>query len=228
MYHAFTAKYNTYYNGNVAYNQALKAQKTGHKDNYLEQLPLLIISDENTQKAGASNYDRAIEKSQKAIKNHSIKRRPKKPSGKKLSKKKQLFYSQKEFNPFLWKAWFLMANSQFQKGEFTEAASTYIYISRLYENDPAIVARARIGLAQCYAELEWLYEAEDLLQRVQRDTVPELLQKDYAVAKANLLLKQQRDEEAIPHIRTGLKRKGQTPLDKAREHYLLGQLYAHR
>ena len=226
MYHAFTAKYNTYYNGNVAYNQALKAQKTGHKDNYLEQLPLLIISNENTQKNGASNYDRAIEKSQKAIKNHSIKRRPKKPSGKKLSKKKQLFYSQKEFNPFLWKAWFLMANSQFQKGEFTEAASTYIYISRLYENDPTIVARARIGLAQCYAELEWLYEAEDLLQRVQRDTVPELLQKEYAVAKANLLLKQERDEEAIPHIRTGIKRKGQTPLDKAREHYLLGQLYA--
>ena len=226
MYHAFTAKYNTYYNGNVAYNQALKAQKSGHKDNYLEQLPLLIISDENTQKTGAANYDRAIEKSQKAIKNHSIKRRPKKPAGKKLSKKKQLFYSQKEFNPFLWKAWFLMANSQFQKGEFTEAASTYIYISRLYENNPTIVAQARIGLAKCYAELEWLYEAEDLLQRVQRDTVPESLHKDYAVAKANLLLKQQRDEEAIPYIRTGIKRKGQTPLDKAREYYLLGQLYA--
>ena len=226
MYHAFTAKYNTYYNGNVAYGQALKAQKTGHKDNYLEQLPLLIISNENTQKTGAANYDRAIEKSQKAIKNHSIKRRPKKPAGKKLSKKKQQFYSQKEFNPFLWKAWFLMANSQFQKGEFTEAASTYIYISRLYENDPKIVAQARIGLAKCYAELEWLYEAEDLLQRVQRDTVPESLHKDYAVAKANLLLKQQRDEEAIPYIRNGIKRKGQTPLDKAREYYLLGQLYA--
>ena len=88
MYHAFIARYNTYYNGNQAYNQALKAQKTGHKDNYLEQIPLLIISDKNTQKAGASNYDRAIEKSQKAIKNHSIKRRPKKPTGKKLSQKK--------------------------------------------------------------------------------------------------------------------------------------------
>ena len=111
MYHALTARYNTYYNGNVAYNQALKAQKTGHKDNYLEQLPLFIVSDKNTQKTGASNYDKAIEKSQKAIKNHSIKRRPKKPSGKKLSNKKKLFYAQKEFNPFLWRAWFLMANS---------------------------------------------------------------------------------------------------------------------
>ena len=226
MYHAFTARYNTYYNGYVAYQQALKAQKTGHKDNYLEQIPLLVISDENTQKTGASNYDRAIEKSQKAIKNHSIKRKPKKPTGKKLSQKKKLFYSQKEFNPFLWRAWFLMANSQFQKGEFAEAASTFIYITRLYENNPTIVAQARIGLAKCYAEMEWLYEAEDLLQRVQRDTVPETLQKEFAVAKANLLLKQERGEEAIPYIKAGIKRKGQTPLDKAREHYLLGQLYA--
>lgn len=226
MYHAFTARYNTYYNGNEAYKQALKAQKAAHKDNYLEQLPLLIISDENTQKTGASNYDRAIEKSQKAIKNHSIKRRPKKPSGKKLSPKKKKFYSQKEFNPFLWRAWFLMANSQFQKGEFAEAASTFIYISKLYENDSKIVAQARIGLAKCYSEMDWLYEAEELLQRVQRDTVPEPLQKEFAVAKANLLLKQERGEEAIPYIKTGLKRKGQTALDKAREYYLLGQLYA--
>ena len=226
MYHAFTARYNTYYNGNEAYKQALKAQSNGHKDNYLEELPLLIISDESTQKNGASNYDRAIEKSQKAIKNHSIKSRPKKPAGKKLTRKQKLFYSQKEFNPFLWRAWFLMANSQFQKGEFTEAASTYIYISKLYENDPAIIAQARIGLAKCYAELDWLYESEELLQRIQRDTIPEKLEKDYAVAKANLLLKQDRHEEAIPHIKTGLKRKGITSLDKARENYLLGQLYA--
>ena len=226
MYHAFTARYNTYYNGNVAYKQAMKAQSTGHKDNYLEELPLLIISDKNTQKNGASNYDRAIEKSQKAIKNHSIKTRPKKPAGKKLSQKQKLFYSQKEFNPFLWKAWFLMANSQFQKGEFAEAASTYIYITKLYENNPNIVAQARIGLAKCYAEMEWLYESEELLQRIQRDTVPEPLKEEYAVAKANLLLKQERGEEAIPYIKTGLKRKGITSLDKAREYYLLGQLYA--
>ena len=137
MYHAFTARYNTYHNGNIAYKQAVKAQATSHKDNYLELLPLLNISNEQTQKAGASNYDRAIEKSQKAIKNHSIKRRPKKPSGKKLSQKQKRFYAQKEFNPFLWRAWFLMGNSQFRKGEFTEAASTYIYISKLYESNPS-------------------------------------------------------------------------------------------
>lgn len=224
MYHAFTARYNTYYNGNTAYSQALKAQSKGHKDNYLEQLPLLTISDKNTQKLGGSNYDRAIEKAQKAIKNHSIKRKPKKPSGKKLTQKQKRFYAQKEFNPFLWRAWFLMANSQMQKGDFTEAASTYIYISRLYENNSEVVAQARIGLAKCYTELDWLYEAEDILQRASRDTIPESLKEDFAQAKGNLLLKQGRIEEAIPHVQTGMKRSSATGLDKAREYYLLGQL----
>ncbi len=226
MYHAFTARYNTYYNGKLAYDQGLKAQSKGHQDNYLEQLPLLTISDENTRKQSADKYDKAIEKAQKAIKNHSIKRRPKKPAGKRLTPKQRLFYAKKEFNPFLWRAWFLMANSQMQKGEFTEAASTYIYISRLYENDRDIVARARISLAKCYSELGWLYEAEDILQRVQRDTVPGPLQEEYAQAKGNLLLKQGRLEEAIPHVLKGIRRPGATSLDKAREYYLLGQLYA--
>ena len=226
MYHAFSARYNTFYNGNKAYNDALRSQSEGHKDNYLEQLPLLTISSKETQSQGASEYDRAIEKAQKAIKNHSIKKKPKKPTGKKLSQKEKLFYAQKEFNPFLWRAWLLMANSQMQKGEFTEAASTYIYISKLYENNSDIVAQVRINLAKCYSELGWLYEAEDILQRAQRDTIPNRMKAEYAHAKGNLLLKQQRYKEAIPYIQRGLKRDGVTNLDKAREYYLLGQLYA--
>ena len=226
LYHAFSARYNTYYNGKLAYDQALKAQAQGHRDNYLEQLPLLVISNKETAKQGGDKYDRAVEKAQKAIKNHSIKRKPKKPAGKKLTPKQRRFYAQKEFNPFIWRAWFLMANSQMQKGEFTEAASTYVYISRLYENDRDIVAQARIRLANCYSELDWLYEAEELLQRVQRDTVPESLKEEFAQAKGNLLLKQGRLKEAIPHVKSGMGRGGATSLDKAREYYLLGQLYA--
>ena len=225
-YHAFFARYNTYYNGNVAYKKAHKTQINGHKDNYLEQLSLLIISNANTQKLGAGDYDKAIEKAQKAIKNHSIKRKPKKPAGKKLTPKQKEFYAQKEFNPFLWKAWFMMADAQMQKGEFAEAASTYIYITRLYENKDEIVARARIGLAKCYTEMEWLYETEDLLQRTARDTVPEKLEEEFAQAKGNLLMRQGRFSEAIPYIEKGIKRDGITGLEKAREYYLLGQLYA--
>ena len=55
--------------------------------------------------------------------------------------------------------------------------------------------------------------------------MPENLKEEFAHAKGNLLLKQGRYEEAIPQIRSGMKRYGATNLDKAREHYLLGQLY---
>lgn len=225
MYHAFTARYNTFYNGETAFKDANKAQIEGHKDNYIELLPLLINSNSATNKIGTSNYDRAIEKSQKAIKNHSIKKRPIKPRGKKLSEKKKRFYEQNEFNPFLWRAWIMMAEAQFKKGEFTEAASTYIYIAQLYENNPKVVAKARIGLANCYTEMGWFYESEDLLTRLRRDSLPTSYEKEYAHAKANLLIKQQRFSDALPFMKQSIKRKGATKLDKAREHYLMGQLY---
>ena len=225
MYHAFTARYNTFYNANVAYKEGVKSQIDGHKDNYLETLPLFINSNEHTRTLGGGSYKKAIEKTQKAIKNHTIKKRPKKPVGRKLSEKEKLFYAQKEFNPFLWRAWLLMADSYFNEGEFTEAAGTYIYIARLYENDPKIVARARIGLAKCYTQLDWLYESEELLARVKRDSLPASLEKEYAHAKAGLLLKQQRYLDAIPHIEKSISRSEATKMDKAREYYLLGQLY---
>ena len=224
MYHSFFARYNTFYNGNVAFKKGYEAQTKGHKDNFLEQLPLLIVSDKATKEIGKSDYDKAIEKSQKAIKNHSIKRKPRREAGKKLTEKKKRFYAQREFNPFLWRAWMMMADAYFQKGEFTEAAGTYIYISRLYENNPDVLAAARIGLAQCYAELDWLYEAEELLSRIKRDSMPASLGSTLAHANANMLIRQERYEEAIPHIEKAIKRKGIGATERGREYYLLGQI----
>lgn len=225
MYHAFFTRYNTYYNGRVAFDKGRDAQIEGHKDNYLERLPLLIVSDDNTKGVGKSDYDKAIEKSQKAIKNHSIKVKPRRETGKKLTPKKKRFYAQREFNPFLWRAWMMMADAYFAKGEFTEAAGTYIYISRLYENNPDVLAAARIGLAQCYAEMDWLYEAEDLLSRIRRDSVPSSLDRDLSRASANLLIRQGRYSEALPHMEKAVRRKGITSRERAREYYLMGQLY---
>lgn len=225
MYHAFFARYNTFYNGNVAYKKGRDAQIKGHKDNYLEQLPLMITDNENTRQIGKGDFDKAIEKAQKAIKNHSIKRKPRREAGKKLTEKKKRFYAQKEFNPFLWRAWMMMADSYFEKGEFTEAAGTYIYIARLYENNPKVLAAARIGLAQCYTQLEWLYEAEDLISRIKRDSLPSSFDRSLARANANLLIKQGRYKEALPYMEEAVKRKGTEPIERAREYYLMGQLY---
>ena len=61
--------------------------------------------------------------------------------------------------------WFLMADAQRQKGEFIEAASTYSYITKLYYDEPEIVAEAQYKMAQCYSEMDWNYESDELFQR---------------------------------------------------------------
>ena len=227
FYQAFVTRFNTYHNGHEAYKEGLASQERSHKDNYMEIIPLFPVSKEGTRSAGGGSFDKAIEKSQKAIKLHSIKTKPKKKGGRELTEKDKLWYAKKEYNPFLHNAWMLMGKAQFQKGEFLEAASTFSYITRLYSDEPEIVAEARMRMAQCYAELEWNYEAENLLSQMQRDTIPYQLAEEYDAIMASHLLRQERFEEALPYLEKAVKRSGRTKKQKTREYYLLGQIYKH-
>ena len=74
--HAFHSKYNIYYNGTLAYIDASLEKEQGNKDNYTEIIPLYTVGNKNSRELGKGNYDRAIEKCQKAIQRHSIKQRP--------------------------------------------------------------------------------------------------------------------------------------------------------
>lgn len=170
--HAIKADYNTYYNGKVAFLEGNAAQLKANKDNHLEVLPLLTIGNKSTLSAGKANYARAIEKSKKAIKQHSISKRPQWNSNKPKTQKDKLWLSQREYNPFLYKAWFMMGESQLRQGEYLEAASTFAYMQRLYFSKPNIVAKARVLEALCYAEQDWHFQAEDLIARAERDSFP--------------------------------------------------------
>ena len=163
-YQALVTKYNVYFNGSEAYRKGYEAQEKAKTDNLLEILDLYPISDEKVRSTGTSSFDVAIEKAQKGIKLHSITAKPKKKKGT-PSESEKAFQNKNEYNPFLWHAWFLMADAQRQKGDFIEAASTYSYITKLYYDEPEIVAEAQYKMAQCYSELGWNYEAEELFQR---------------------------------------------------------------
>ncbi len=227
FYQSFVTRFNVYHNGNEAYKEGLSAQEKSHKDNYMEIIPLFPVSKENTRSSGSGSFDKAIEKSQKAIKLHSIKQKPKKKAGRKLSEKDKLWYAKKEYNPYLHNAWMLMGKAQFQKGEFLEAASTFSYITRLYSEDPKIVAEARMRMAQCYAELKWNYEADNLLAQIGRDSIHYQLAEEYDAIMASHLLRQEQFAEALPYLEKAVKRSGRTKKQKTREYYLLGQIHKH-
>lgn len=226
FYQAFVTRYNVYHNGNEAYKEGLLAQENGHKDNYADIIPLYLVSSPNTRKVGAGSFDKAIEKTQKASKLHSIKAKPKRKGSGTLSEKEKKWRAKKEYNPFMHHVWLLMGKAQLQKGEFMEAATTFAYAARLFADDPRVVAECRMLMAQCYSEVDWNYEAENLFNQTSRDSIPYQLADEYEALYASYLLEHERFEEALPHLEKAVKRHGRSKKQKAREYYLLGQLYA--
>lgn len=222
-WHSFNARYNTYYNGSLAYIDASLEKENGNKDNFTEMLPLYTVGNKASRELGKGNFDRAIEKCQKAIKLHSIKKRPEWNKSRKKNAKDIEWLNRREYNPFLWKAWLLMGRSQFMKGSFDEAASTFAYMSRLYATQPAIYGKARAWLARCYVEQDWLYDAEDVITKIKRDSLNWRAQKDWDYTYADYYIRTGRYQEAIPYLRKVIKHEGRRK-QRAREWYLMGQL----
>lgn len=223
-WHSFNAKYNTYYNGSVAYIDGSLEKEQGNKDNYTELIPLYTVGNKGSREIGKGNFDRAIEKCEKAIKLHSIKRRPVWDKRRRKNERDIEWLSRKEYNPFLWKAWLLMGRAQFHSGAFEDAASTFAYMSRLYQSQPAIYGRARAWLAKSYIEQDWMYDAEDVIRNMQRDSIHWRAQKEWDYTYADYYIHTHEYDKAIPYLRQVIKHEMRRK-QKAREWFLLGQLY---
>ena len=224
-WHSFTARYNTYYNGSQAYIDGSLEKEKGNKDNFTEMLPLYTVGNKNSRSLGSGNFDRAIEKSEKAIKQHSIKAKPKWTKSRRKTDKDKEWLGRREYNPFIWKAWLMLGKSQFQKGNFDEAAATFSYMSRLYQTQPAINCIARSWLARSYMELDWIYDAEDIIRTTTRDSIHYKAKKDWDYTLANYYVKTGDFEKALPYLRKAIrheKRKTQ----KARMWFMTGQMEA--
>lgn len=224
FYHSMLSRYNIYYNGNKAYQKGLEEQETAVQYNYLDFIDVYPVSNKDVRSTGKEEFDRAIEKSQKCITLHSIKAKPEMKPGHTKTEKDKKVLARKEYNPFLWHAWLLMADAQRQKGEFLEAASTYSYIARMYSDQPEIAALANIRTAQCYSELDWKYEADELFSRISRDSIPARIQSELAGIRAEHLLKQRRYDEALPMLGKSFSEPGMSRLQKIHRLYLKGQL----
>ncbi|WP_299269513.1 tetratricopeptide repeat protein [uncultured Prevotella sp.] len=225
FWHSFKARYNTYYNGSLAYIDGSLEKENGNKDNFTETLPLYTVSNKQSRELGKANFDRAIEKCQKTIKLHSIKRRPEWTKNRRKTEKDIEWLSRREYNPFLWRAWLLMGRSQFYKGAFDEAASTFAYMGRLYQTQPAIYAKSRAWLAKSYIEEGWLYDAEDVIRGMERDSIHWSARKEWDYTYADYYIHTGDYAKAVPYLRRVIKHEMRRK-QRAREWYLMGQLQA--
>lgn len=223
-FHEMCTKYNVGFNAKNSYIEGQKAIDKGAKDDFTQLIEMYPISYKENQTVASSQMERTIEKCRKAIKKHSITKKPERNKKKWKEPKYQYFYNQEEFVKGVKESWILLGKAELHKGDFLGAASTFGYIQRHYPSDLEIVCEARIWQARAYGEMDWVYEAWQVFDKIKENDVVKRLNSDYAEVKAFLLLKENNYKEAIPYLQLAAKKENNKYLS-SRFNYLLGQLY---
>ncbi|MDR0749208.1 MAG: tetratricopeptide repeat protein [Tannerellaceae bacterium] len=225
FYHAFNSRYNIYFNGKTSFDEALMSMQNGYEESYTDMILMYPVSAQPKDKETSGGpFDLAIEKGNKAIKLHSIQTKPDKKPGWRNSPKQRIFQEQEEYNPFLKHCWLMIGQGQFYNADFLQAAATFSYIARHYVHDEEVAAEARIWQARSYAEMDWLYETEDILTKLNINGIPKKKLNDYAAVYADYLVKNKQYEQAIPYFKTAIKAE-KNKRQRTRMKYLLGQIY---
>lgn len=223
-YHALTTRYNVRFNGEESYKKGLRQIETSVKNDYSTLLPIYPISDHSLGVSVSGPMATCIAKCEKAIKEHSIRVKPDKKPARNASLKERMFYEQEEFNPVMGSVFLLMAKAQFHKADFESSLATCSYILRHFSLDKDLCDETKIWQARAYYESDWMYEAENVLNKLNEEGFRSSLTKDYSLAYADFLIKRENYSEAIPFLEIGLKNT-MSRREKQRYHFILGQLY---
>ncbi|MDE5661053.1 MAG: tetratricopeptide repeat protein, partial [Muribaculaceae bacterium] len=173
-YQEFITRYNIHYNGDTHYRETLADMESKYEDDYSRLVfmhPVEAKADPSAPQP-SGDFNRSIEKAQKAIQLRSIKKKPAKKSGKRNDPKYKEWMKRDEYNPFLHNSWMMMGRGQYYNGDFLGAASTFFYVSKHFTWLPATVTEAKLMQALSYISLGWLFEAEMILTRIKLDDLP--------------------------------------------------------
>lgn len=227
-FHELTTRYNVYFNAEESYNETLKNISENTKDNYSELLPMFFNSSnpEDTvvkrQMGGA--FDRVVEKTTKAINEHSISAKPVRDRDKISSQEYRDWLRQNEFNPFIDRAWLLMGKAHVQNKDYAEAIAVFVQTTRLFGYDIDVVSEAQIWMMRAYTEMGWLSDAESLALTLQARSLPKDLKQIFSEFYTFLLLRQKHFQQAVPFLKETIDNTG-NGIQKRRLQFLLGQIY---
>lgn len=226
FYHSVNTRYNIHFNAEEAYKEALKSRYESQEEN-LSQMVYIFPdnSDTTSMQSPGGSFTTTIDKATKAIKIHSIKAKPKRDPKRRNDEKYQAWLQQQEYTPFMDKVWILLAKAEFQEANYLRAITTFMYISKIYSSNPDIVAECQLWIARAYTEMGWLYEAGNVLHKMElAGGVPDSQRALYSSVKANYLIRNDEFSASIPHLEYAIK-KEKDKHQKLRMKYLLGQVY---
>lgn len=226
FWQAFTTRYNVYYHGETNYKEQIKVLENEYEDDYSQRLfihPAEAYSHPKSPQPSGS-FDRTIEKMQKAISLHSIKKKPKRKAGKGNDPKYKEWLKRDEYNPFIHNAWYLLAKAQYMKGDFLSSAATFHYIYRHFTWKQELMQEAQVWEALSYCAMGWNTEADNVLAHIHIDKIENKKIRSLAnLAFADYYISEHQNDKAIPYLEEAIK--GAKGAQKVRQSFLLGQLY---
>lgn len=224
-YHELTTRYNVFFNAQELYNSTLKSQSENYADNFLELLPLYPANriSGKTQPGGA--FDPVIEKTEKAIREHSISAKPRRDPSQPLTQEYREWLRQEEFNPFIKNAWLLLGKAHVQNGDYEQALTVFEQTLKLFANEPDVISETQIWMMRTYTELEWFWDAENMAYILQVRNLPKELDNLFVEIRTHYLLRKKAYADALPYLQKTIDNERNT-YQKKRLQFLLGQIYA--
>ncbi|MCH4156020.1 MAG: tetratricopeptide repeat protein [Muribaculaceae bacterium] len=226
FWQAFNTRYNVYYNGETHYKEQIHSMETEYADDYSQKVlihPAEAHANPKATQPGA-NFDRTIEKMQKAIQLHSIKKKPAKKPGKRNDPKYKEWQKRDEYNPFLQNAWMLMGKAQYMNGNFLGSAATFHYVTRHFSWLNDVVDQAKMWEILSYCAMGWLTEADNVIAHIHPEKIKSKSTLNlYNLALADYYIKNKEDAKAVPYLAKAVK--SAHGAQGVRLNFLLGQLY---
>ena len=223
QYHALTTHYNVFFNGKESLKSGKKKIETSIEYNYTSILPVFDYNDENARSLAAGDFDNAIDKATKAIKLHSITRKPKRKKVKQSDKYKE-FRKKREFNSWIEDCYLLLGKAQFYKSDYRTAINALEQGLKDFPKSK-IKHEFQIEIARCQIDQENYSGAIGLLEEV--NSLPKLSRKhklEVAALFADINIREKDYNSAISNLQTAINLQT-TKRIKAKYYYILGQLY---
>src|SRR6056300_605063 len=159
-YHETTAHYNAFFNGEVALKEAVTAFEKAEDYDFEALLPIYYWPDEKQAPQMFAKMDRALEKSAKVIKNHSM------------------VFRGEQKNDYVFKAYLLIARARFYKNEWIQCIEAISYMEdqfRGIEKAEDEVFWAQLLAAQTHIRMDNAFQAEQILDEIYTKELPKAM-----------------------------------------------------
>jgi tetratricopeptide (TPR) repeat protein len=203
------ARYNAYFNGEQSFLKGQATVKTGHKDDYTQLLHAFQWGDESLRQSVVPDMDRAIEKSTKVIKTHSME------------------IKGRQKNKYVIMSYMLIGKARFVKGDYFPALETFNYVINQFGSTKVgkpLAMEAQMWAGWCQLQIGNNYSAENYFNEVYRNKeFDKKYADDVSAGLAQMYIQEGNYDEAYTKLREAIL-KSDVKEEKMRWIFMLGQI----